>query len=127
VRCFDTALDADPDYPAALVNRAVALFELADPGRSVADLTRALELTDPDPDLLLNRGIGYAACGDAEAALADFGQALALPGADVPELLYQRGLCLWGSGERERGEADLLACRDQGARTEEIDALLAGI
>lgn len=98
--CLDAALELDPDYPAALVNRAVALFELSDPGRSVVDLTRALELTDPDPDLLLNRGIGYAACNDAEAALADFEQALTLPDADVPELLYQRELCLQGMGDR---------------------------
>lgn len=122
--CLDAALARDPDYPAALVNRAVALFELSEPGRSVEDLTRALELSDADADLLLNRGIAYAACDDTAAALADFDLALALPDADRPELLYHRGLCLIGAGDRDRAEADLLECRGLGTRTREIDELL---
>lgn len=127
VICFDAALELDPDYPAALVNRAVALFELSDPGRSVADLTRALELSEPDPDLLLHRGIGYVACDDPASALADFNRALMLPEADIPELLYHRGLCFLGMGDRDRGQADLLASRRFGSRLEEIDSLLAGV
>ncbi|GAA2066077.1 hypothetical protein GCM10009839_92230 [Catenulispora yoronensis] len=125
VICLDAALELDPDYPAALVNRAVALFDLADPTRSVADLTRALELSDPDPDLLLNRGIGYAACNNPTSALADFDEALTLPEADIPELLYHRGLCLLDLGDRTRAEADLQASRRSGAHTTEIDTLLA--
>ncbi|NUP48824.1 MAG: tetratricopeptide repeat protein [Catenulispora sp.] len=127
VVCFDAALELDPDYPAALVNRAVALFELSDPGRSVADLTRALELSEPDPELLLNRGIGYVACDDPASALADFNRALMLPEADIPELLYHRGLCFLGMGDRDRGQADLLASRRSGSRIEEIDSLLTGV
>ncbi|MCZ4098573.1 tetratricopeptide repeat protein [Streptomyces sp. So13.3] len=123
--CFDAALAQDPDYPAALVNRAVALFELSEPGRSVSDLTRALELSDAAADLLLNRGIAYTACEDTAAALADFDLALTLPDADRPELLYRRALCLIGAGDRDQAEADLLECRRLGTRTEEIDDLLA--
>jgi tetratricopeptide (TPR) repeat protein len=125
--CLDAALARDPDYPAALVNRAVALFELSEPGRSVVDLTRALELSDADADLLLNRGIAYTACEDTAAALADFDLALTLPDADRPELLYRRGLCLIGVGDRGRAEADLLECRRFGTRTDEIDELLASV
>ncbi|MFD0517541.1 tetratricopeptide repeat protein [Paractinoplanes durhamensis] len=94
---LDAALQWDPDYPAALINRAVAHFELAEPGLSADDLTRALELVGPDADLLLNRGIAHAARADTAAALADFDAALELPDADRPELLRRRALCLVSS------------------------------
>ena len=86
-----------------------------------------MELSDADADLLLNRGIAYAACGDTAAALADFDLALTLPDADRPGLLYQRGLCLIGAGDRDRAEADLFECRGFGTRTQEIDELLASV
>ncbi|HJQ01923.1 MAG TPA: tetratricopeptide repeat protein [Jatrophihabitans sp.] len=95
---FTAALSLDSNYPAALVNRAVALFQIGDAGSSIEDLSRALEITGDDPDLLLNRGLARAAVGDLQAAVADFDRALALPDADVAELQFQREACLLGAG-----------------------------
>jgi tetratricopeptide (TPR) repeat protein len=85
-RCFDGALAVDPNYPAALVNRAVALFRLGKPMHASEDLTRTLQLVGDDPDVLLNRGQAFAAAGNLDEALADFNLALSLPDADISEL-----------------------------------------
>jgi tetratricopeptide (TPR) repeat protein len=124
---LDAALDRDPAYPAALVNRAVARYRLDQPGDAVTDLSTALDLVGgADPDVLLNRGLAYVAAGEPERALADFDAALALPDADEPELRYQRACCLVATGRRGHAEPDLRECLRLGTHTEEIKNLLAG-
>jgi tetratricopeptide (TPR) repeat protein len=90
---LDLVLATDPAYPAALLNRAVAYYELGDPAAAVEDLTATLAATGDDPDVLLNRGIAQLAAGHPALARADFDRALELPGADHAELHRQRKLC----------------------------------
>jgi tetratricopeptide (TPR) repeat protein len=106
VTCFERALAEDPRYPAALVNRAFASFELGRSGAAVDDLTLALDLVGEDPDLLLNRGIAHAANGSTQLAMDDYTRALALPGADIAELERHRERCLTSGSSRSLPAAD---------------------
>jgi tetratricopeptide (TPR) repeat protein len=125
---LDSALAQDSAYPAALVNRAVASYQLDRPEQAVADLTAALDLVGGgDPDVLLNRGLALVAAGDFERALTDFDAALVLPDADEPELRYQRARCLVAAGRGRHAEPDLRECLRLGTHTEEIESLLAGV
>ena len=122
---FTRALSVDGNYPAALVNRAVALFQNGEAGSAADDLSRALEIIGDDPDLLLNRGLARAATGDVQAAVADFDRALALPDADLAELHFQRGACLLNAGDLDAALADLDAARSHQHRIDEIAGLLS--
>jgi tetratricopeptide (TPR) repeat protein len=124
---FDAALEREPQYSAALVNRAVGHFQAGRPESAVDDLTAALHLDGRNPDILLNRGIAQHAAGRAALAIADFDQALTMPGADRPELLFQRGLCLIDAGQPDRASIDLRECQRLGEHEADIEALLGGL
>ncbi len=91
---FDRALELDPGFVPALVNRAVLTYELGQPGASIEDLTRALELRGDDPDVLFNRGFVLQRTGDFAAAARDYMRALDLPGADRETLREHVAQCL---------------------------------
>ncbi|WP_141726599.1 tetratricopeptide repeat protein, partial [Actinacidiphila rubida] len=66
------------DDPMLRANRALALQELGEHARALADLDIAVPaLADEDPDLLYRRGTARRALGDAEGARADFAAHLA--------------------------------------------------
>jgi len=93
---LDRAVTMDPEYPAALLNRAVAYYRSGQGQRSADDLTKVLAIVGDDPDVLLNRGLAYRSIGRSDLAVADLGRALELPGADLAELRRQRDECLNG-------------------------------
>ena len=111
---FGRALQADPKFAPALVNRAVVAYELGDLNAAEDDLTQALELFGDDPDVLYNRGFLLAQLGSHTAAVRDFTRALALPGADRAELLCRRAESHVALAEPERAGNDLLALRELG-------------
>lgn len=74
------ALDADP---ALRANRALALQDLGEHRRALADWDLAVAaLGDEDPDLLYRRGVSRHALDDLAGARADFGAHLAAYGAE---------------------------------------------
>src|SRR6202042_3938644 len=94
---LEAALDAlgraialDAEYPAALLNRAVAYYKSGQGQRSADDLTKVLAIVGDDPDVLLNRALAYRSIGRADLALGDLERALELPGADLAERRGQR-------------------------------------
>ena len=114
IEVLDQVLGADPHYPAALVNRAVAAYRLGRPAESVRDLTTCLTITGDDPDLRLNRGLALLDMAEPDRALADFDRALELPEADLAELHQGRARALLATGQPELAAAELQACRELG-------------
>ena len=87
-RVADAVADLDQaiglaDDPWLRLNRAIALQDLDDHQRAVADLDIAVAaLGDVDPDLLYRRGASRHALGDIGGALADWSAHLRAYGAD---------------------------------------------
>jgi tetratricopeptide (TPR) repeat protein len=106
---FDRALEIDPTFVPALVDRAVLAHELGRDASAVEDLTRALELTGDDADILFNRGFVLKSSRRYEEAVDDFTRALGLAGADQRELLQHRATCLAELGRTAEAAADLRA------------------
>jgi tetratricopeptide (TPR) repeat protein len=102
---FGSALEIDPGFAPALVDRAVLAFELGETDLALGDLTRALELAGDDADILFNRGYVLEHAQRYEGAVLDYTRALALPGADREALLAHRASCLAHLHEKQRDAA----------------------
>jgi tetratricopeptide (TPR) repeat protein len=105
LECFATALDLDPRLAEVYGNRAVLHFSAGRVAQAAADLDQAIALSDT-PVPRVNRGIALQELGDAEAAIRDFDAALAMPGADVADVLFRRGLSHHTLGQHDRASAD---------------------
>jgi len=77
-----------------------------DPGRSVDEFTKAIELRPDDPKAYFNRGVNYAETGDLGRAIADFTKAIALKPDDA-EAYNARGNAHRKKGDLDRAIADL--------------------
>ncbi|WP_222434135.1 tetratricopeptide repeat protein [Micromonospora sp. CNZ296] len=75
------ALNGDPELVEAWTNRAAARFERGDVAAALADLDRAVALSEA-PVPRYNRGTALARLGRWDEAARDFAQALAQPGLD---------------------------------------------
>ena len=105
-RCADAVSDLDhaidlEDDVALRVNRAIALQDLGEHERALADLDIAVAaLAEEDPDLLYRRGASRHALQDGEGAIADWRQHLAAYGPEQPSpYLAQIQLLSGGLGE----------------------------
>jgi tetratricopeptide (TPR) repeat protein len=67
---------------------------------------RALADDTDNPDLAFNLGYAYEAAGRLLDAIGEYTRALDLPSADHAGLLYRRGSCQAGLGNRDRARAD---------------------
>ncbi|MCX8102329.1 MAG: tetratricopeptide repeat protein [Geminicoccaceae bacterium] len=117
VAAFTRAIEAgglEPESLAlALNNRGVALGELGDFDKAIADYDRALSLKPGDPKTLRNLRIAYtrrataaARLGEPERAIADLGRAIELD-PDHPTAWLRRGELRLERGEIEAAIADL--------------------
>jgi Tfp pilus assembly protein PilF len=75
---LDRAVQLDPSYAPAYVNRSYVYNQLRQPEEALADAERAIQLDPRIPEAYFSRGVAYLQLGDREAAMADFRQALAL-------------------------------------------------
>ncbi|MGY2881971.1 tetratricopeptide repeat protein [Thermostichus sp. OS-CIW-28] len=75
---LDRAVQLDPSYAPAYVNRSYVYNQLRQPQEALADAERAIQLNAGIPEAYFSRGVAYLQLGDREAAMADFRQALAL-------------------------------------------------
>ena len=73
---FTRAIELDPEFAAAYINRANAYAEQGNLTAALADYDRAIELDPEVAAAYINRGVAYAEQGDLTAALADFDRAL---------------------------------------------------
>ncbi|MCS6879010.1 MAG: tetratricopeptide repeat protein [Geminicoccaceae bacterium] len=117
VGAFSRAIDSPgldrESLALALNNRGVALTELGDFDRAIADYERALELKPADPKTRRNlriahlrRGLSAYRSGEFDRALADFGRAIELE-PEHPTAWMRRGELRLERGELEGAIADL--------------------
>lgn len=92
---YDAAIRLDPDFAAALNNRAWALYKSGRPEAGVDDVERALKLTPLSPHALDTRAHIRQALGEPAGALADYQLAMRAGGERVVKL-YQCGLQMRG-------------------------------
>jgi zinc protease len=102
---FTRAIEVDPRFAAAYVNRSVCRLQQGDVDGAVADCTKAIEL---DPKISLaysNRGAARISKGDLAAALADFTEALRLDPAST-QSYNNRGVVRLQQGDIDGAVAD---------------------
>ncbi|MFS8885017.1 tetratricopeptide repeat protein [Synechococcus sp. H70.2] len=75
---LDRAVELDPTYAPAYVNRSYVYNQLRQPQKALADAERAIQLDPGIPEAYFSRGVAHLQLGEREAAMADFRQALAL-------------------------------------------------
>ena len=88
---YDKAIDLNPDFAAALNNRAWAYFKLGRAQQGREDVERALRLSPDSPYALDTRAHIRQSAGDAAAALSDYELAMRYGGESIVRL-YQCGL-----------------------------------
>lgn len=102
---FTAALESDPSFVAAWVNRAVLSYSAGRPTEAVDDLDHAIDLAD-DPVLRGNRALALHDLGAYERALADLDIAIPVLADEDPDLLYRRGAVRLALGETDGAYAD---------------------
>lgn len=103
---YTAALQADPGYVAAWVNRAILHHTSGRPADAVHDLDQAIGLAD-DPALRANRAIALQDLAEHQRALDDLDLAIAALGEDLdPDLLYRRGASRHALGDTDGAAAD---------------------
>ncbi|MFJ1586003.1 tetratricopeptide repeat protein [Streptomyces sp. NPDC088197] len=102
---FTAALESDPSFVAAWVNRAVLSYSAGRLPEAVDDLDHAIELAD-DPVLRGNRALALYDLGAYERALADLDIAIPALADEDPDLLYRRGAVRLALGETDGAFAD---------------------
>lgn len=102
---FTAALEADPSFVAAWVNRAVLSYSAGRPADAVDDLDHAIEIED-DPMLRANRALALGDLGAHERALADLDIAVPALADEDPDLLYRRGAARHALGDAEGARSD---------------------
>ncbi|MCJ2542608.1 tetratricopeptide repeat protein [Thermostichus vulcanus] len=75
---LDRALQSDPNYAPAYVNRSYVYNQLRQPEAALADAEQAIRLDGGIPEAFFSRGVAQLQLGDREAALEDFRRAMAL-------------------------------------------------
>jgi tetratricopeptide (TPR) repeat protein len=69
---FDRAIEQDPDFAEAYINRGTAYGIKGDLNRAIAEFDLAIELDPAYAAAYYNRGIAYGDKGDLDLAIADF-------------------------------------------------------
>lgn len=77
---LDWALQLDPGYAPAYVNRSYVYNQLRLPEEALADAEQAIRLDAGIPEAYFSRGVARLQLGEREAAMADFHRAMALFG-----------------------------------------------
>jgi tetratricopeptide (TPR) repeat protein len=88
---YNKAIDLNPDFAAALNNRAWAFYKLGRPQQGAPDVERALRLVPDNPYALDTRAHIHQSAGEGAAALSDYELAMRYGGEEIVRL-YQCGL-----------------------------------
>jgi tetratricopeptide (TPR) repeat protein len=102
------AIELDPAYGLAYMNRGAILGGIGKHDLAIADLTKAIELMPANAMAYNNRGVVYTQKGDARSALADYAKAIALDGAYAAPL-SNRSVIYTGAGKAADAVADCTA------------------
>jgi tetratricopeptide (TPR) repeat protein len=91
IRDYDAAIRIEPQFAAALNNRADAYLKLGKPGQGQPDIDKALEIAPQDPIYNVTHGQIGQTLGDRDGAMRDHEAAMAFGGERYVRL-YQCGL-----------------------------------
>ena len=75
---FTKAIEIEPKYVSAYINRSVAYIMLGNSQKAIADCTRAIDLDSKEAIAYYNRGVAYKKLGNIVQANADFAMAKSL-------------------------------------------------
>jgi len=107
VKLLTSALEANPGYPYALLNRGLSLYKLGDCAGSTADLSRAVEINPKLELAYYHRALCARKAGNLPAAVSDLDAVLAIdPAAALA--WFERGKALYYLGDYAGAEAELL-------------------
>ncbi len=102
----DSALEIDPDNPAAYLRRSIIYHRQNNLGLAIEEINKAIQVDPKIPVAYNNRAWSYAALGSWQTALEDCNKALSLHPDYVPAL-DTRGLCYLQLGELKLATDDL--------------------
>lgn len=88
---YNKALELNPQYSEALLNRGAFYFLIGETDKAMADYTQVLNLDTGLSAAYYNRGILYSKMGEYDKAMADYTQALELGGVDSAKTYNDRG------------------------------------
>jgi len=103
---YTKAIEIDPKFESALVNRGDIYQHRGDYDRAIADFTKAIKAGPEGITVLalISRGTAYEKKGDFDRAIADHSQAIKKSGA--AGAYYNRGNAFAGRGDFARAIAD---------------------
>jgi tetratricopeptide (TPR) repeat protein len=101
----DRAIELDPKYASAYMNRAEVYRKNGDRDRALADFGKAIELAPNDAFAYAHRGFLHEHAGDVDRALADYNTAIRL-NPSYAAAYGARGDILFRKGDLERALAD---------------------
>jgi len=87
---YGIALNIDPQYADAYLNRGKAYFNLGDPEAAITDFGRALQFSPTSEIAFFSRGVTYASLANPTSALSDLTNAISL-NANYTAAYLQRG------------------------------------
>jgi tetratricopeptide (TPR) repeat protein len=126
IKDYSESIRIEPDFGAALNNRADAWLRLGKPSQGVEDIERALQVDPQNPTFNATRGQIGQSVGDPEGAMRDHDNAMAFGGTTFVKL-YQCGLRM---ARLYRGPVDgilrpevlgaLRVCVDQGSHCDPL-------
>ena len=105
IEAFSQALELDPQYSEAYLNRGLAWAGKGEFTQAIANYTKALELNPRESNAYLHRGVAWARKGDLDRAIADYTKALELTPKDG-RAYYHRGAAWAEKGDLDRGLSD---------------------
>jgi tetratricopeptide (TPR) repeat protein len=117
----DLALQAEPDHPGLLVDRARILAETADFAAALADLDRAVAIDPKDDDAAAFRASALRRLNRPAAALKAAERALSL-NPENPSARLERGLLRRDRGDRDGARQDWLKVVSDHGGTPAADA-----
>ncbi len=101
---YTKAIEIDPNFEAALINRGAMYRGKGDYDRAIADFTKAAKSKEVAALALINRGITHEKKGDFDRAIADHTQAVKV--SKAPLAYYNRGNAFAGKGDYARAIVD---------------------
>ena len=106
IQCYDTAIDIDPQYFIAYVNRGLAKIELDKNEEAITDCDKAIEINPQSTEAYSNRAVAKIQLGKYLEAIIDCDKAIELDAKNA-NLYSNRGLA---KIELDKNEEAIIDC-----------------
>ena len=105
IACYDKAIELDPEFAGAYINRGDIYVKQGNDDRAIADYSKAIKLDPKYAKAYYNRGNAYAEKGEYDRAIADYTKVVELNSKDA-QAYYNRGLAYAKQGKYDQAIAD---------------------